>query len=66
MVAAVERAHGGQEAVVVPTVRGGMPRWAFTDILKLPTILVPHANTNDRRHSANDHPRLDHLCDLGS
>jgi hypothetical protein len=66
VMAAVERAHGGQEAVVVPTARGSVPIWAFTDILKLPTILVPHANANDRRHSPNEHLRLDHLCDPGS
>jgi acetylornithine deacetylase/succinyl-diaminopimelate desuccinylase-like protein len=61
VVAAVERAHGGQAAVVVPTAGGSVPIWAFTDILKLPTLLVPYANANNRQHSPNEHLRLDHL-----
>jgi len=61
VVAAVERAHGGQQAVVTPTMGGSVPIWAFTDILQLPTILVPYANANNRQHSPNEHLRLDHL-----
>ena len=61
VVAAVERAHGGQQAVVIPTMGGSVPIWAFTDILRLPTILVPYANANNRQHSPNEHLRLDHL-----
>jgi acetylornithine deacetylase/succinyl-diaminopimelate desuccinylase-like protein len=57
----VERAHGGQVAVVVPTAGGSVPLWAFTDILGLPTIVVPYANANNRQHSPNEHLRLDHL-----
>ena len=47
----VERAHGGAPAVVLPTMGGSVPLWAFTDILKLPTIVVPYANANNRQHS---------------
>ena len=61
VVEAVERAHGGQQAVVTPTMGGSVPIWAFTDILQLPTILVPYANANNRQHSPNEHLRLDHL-----
>ncbi len=61
IVAAIERAHNGQQAVVMPTMGGSVPIWAFTDILKLPTILVPYANANNRQHSPNEHLRLDHL-----
>ena len=32
-----------------------------TDIQKLPTIVVPYANANNRQHSPNEHLRLDHL-----
>jgi acetylornithine deacetylase/succinyl-diaminopimelate desuccinylase-like protein len=46
---------------VMPTMGGSVPIWAFTDILKLPTILVPYANANNRQHSPNEHLRLDHL-----
>ncbi len=61
VVSAVERAHGGQQAVVMPTAGGSVPIWAFTDILGLPTILVPYANADNRQHSPNEHLRLDHL-----
>ena len=54
----VERAHGGEPAVVLPTMGGSVPLWAFTDILKLPTIVVPYANANNRQHSPNE--RLPH------
>jgi acetylornithine deacetylase/succinyl-diaminopimelate desuccinylase-like protein len=57
----VERAHDGQPAVVVPTAGGSVPLWAFTDLLWLPTIVVPYANANNRQHSPNEHLRLDHL-----
>ncbi len=61
VIEAVERAHGGEAAVVLPTMGGSVPLWAFTDILKLPTIVVPYANANNRQHSPNEHLRLDHL-----
>jgi len=57
----VERAHRGELAVVLPTMGGSVPLWAFTDILELPTIVVPYANANNRQHSPNEHLRLDHL-----
>ena len=61
MIESVERAHGGEAAVVLPTMGGSVPLWAFTDILKRPTIVVPYANANNRQHSPNEHLRLDHL-----
>ncbi len=61
VIEAVERAHGGEGAVVLPTMGGSVPLWAFTDILGLPTIVVPYANANNRQHSPNEHLRLDHL-----
>jgi acetylornithine deacetylase/succinyl-diaminopimelate desuccinylase-like protein len=60
-IAAVERAHGGEEAVLLPTLGGSVPLWAFTDILGLPTLVVPYANAGNRQHSPNEHLRLDHL-----
>ena len=61
IIASVERAHGGQRGVLAPTAGGSVPIWAFTDILGLPTLLVPYANANNRQHSPNEHLRLDHL-----
>ena len=61
VIAAVERAHGGERAVLLPTLGGSVPLWAFTDILGLPTLVLPYANANNRQHSPNEHLRLDHL-----
>jgi acetylornithine deacetylase/succinyl-diaminopimelate desuccinylase-like protein len=62
IIAAVERAHGGSErAVLMPTLGGSVPIYAFTDVLQLPTLIVPYANANNRQHSPNEHLRLDHL-----
>ena len=57
----VERAHAGESAVLMPTLGGSVPIYAFTDVLKLPTLIVPYANANNRQHSPNEHLRLDHL-----
>jgi len=61
VISAVERAHGGERAVLLPTLGGSVPLFAFTDILRLPTLVVPYANANNRQHSPNEHLRLDHL-----
>ena len=61
LIRAIERAHGGLKAVVMPTLGGSVPLWAFTDILALPTYVVPYANANNRQHSPNEHLKLDHL-----
>jgi acetylornithine deacetylase/succinyl-diaminopimelate desuccinylase-like protein len=61
LIGAIERAHDGEKAVVMPTLGGSVPLWAFTDILKLPTYVVPYANANNRQHSPNEHLKLDHL-----
>ena len=61
IVATVERAHGDERAVLMPTLGGSVPIYAFTDILQLPTLIVPYANANNRQHSPNEHLRLDHL-----
>jgi acetylornithine deacetylase/succinyl-diaminopimelate desuccinylase-like protein len=61
VIQAVERAHAGEPAVIFPTFGGSVPISAFTDILGLPTILVPYANADNRQHSPNEHLRLDHL-----
>jgi acetylornithine deacetylase/succinyl-diaminopimelate desuccinylase-like protein len=61
VIATVERAHGGQRAVLLPTIGGSVPIWAFTDVLRVPTLLVPYANAGNRQHAPNEHLRLDHL-----
>jgi acetylornithine deacetylase/succinyl-diaminopimelate desuccinylase-like protein len=41
VIEAVERAHGGEPAVVLPTMGGSVPLWAFTDILACPPSWCP-------------------------
>ena len=57
----VERAHPGQSMVLMPTLGGSVPIFAFTDILQLPTLIVPYASANNRQHGPNEHLKLDHL-----
>jgi acetylornithine deacetylase/succinyl-diaminopimelate desuccinylase-like protein len=61
IIAAVERVHGGERAVLLPTLGGTVPMWVFTDLLKLPTLVVPYANQDNRQHGPNEHMKLDHL-----
>ncbi len=61
LIESIERAHGGEKAVVMPTLGGSVPLWAFTDILQLPTYVVPYASAGNRQHSPNEHLKLDHL-----
>ena len=61
IIAAVERANGGQCAVLVPTLGGTVPMSVFTDVLGLPALLVPYANQNNRQHGPNEHLHLGHL-----
>ena len=61
IVEVVERAHAGERAVLMPTLGGSVPIYAFTDVLELPTLIVPYANANNRQHSPNEHLKLDHL-----
>ncbi|MGH7340055.1 MAG: M20/M25/M40 family metallo-hydrolase, partial [Candidatus Rokuibacteriota bacterium] len=61
IIGAVERAHPGERALLTPTLGGSVPIWAFTDILRLPTLIIPYANANNRQHSPNEHLKLDHL-----
>jgi acetylornithine deacetylase/succinyl-diaminopimelate desuccinylase-like protein len=61
IIGAVEQAHGGERAILLPTMGGTVPMWVFTDVLKLPTLVVPYANQNNRQHGPNEHMKLDHL-----
>jgi hypothetical protein len=47
--------------VLLPTLGGSVPLWAFTAFLGLPTLVLPYANAGNRQHGPNEHLRLDHL-----
>ena len=52
--AAVSQAVG-QEPSVVPNLGGTVPNDAFSDILLLPTIWIPHSYPGCRQHAPNEH-----------
>jgi len=55
VVAAVERTHGASGP---SGCRRSVPLFAFTDVLGLPTLVVPDANAQPAAH---EHLRLNHL-----
>ena len=48
----------GTEPVALPTTGGSVPLYAFTDILGLPTILVPTVNHDNNQHSPNENLKI--------
>lgn len=51
------------EPVALPTSGGSVPIYAFTDILEVPTIMVPTVNHDNNQHSPNENLRIGHLWD---
>jgi acetylornithine deacetylase/succinyl-diaminopimelate desuccinylase-like protein len=45
----------GRQPSVVPNLGGTLPNDAFSDILGLPTVWVPHSYPGCRQHAANEH-----------
>jgi acetylornithine deacetylase/succinyl-diaminopimelate desuccinylase-like protein len=46
----VQLAHD-KEPLVVPALGGTVPMYVFTDILEIPSLLVPYANVDENNHS---------------
>lgn len=46
--------------IVLPAIGATMPGYVFTDILKLPAILVPYANADEDNHAPNENMNLDY------
>jgi acetylornithine deacetylase/succinyl-diaminopimelate desuccinylase-like protein len=60
-VAFVERsitASTGRKPHVLPNLAGSLPNDAFTDILGLPTIWIPHSHAECGQHGPNEHALL--------
>ena len=45
----------GEEITVIPNLGGALPNDVFADILRLPTIWVPHSYTGCSQHAPNEH-----------
>ncbi len=60
LIEAVEH-NTGRAAVTLPTVGGSVPLYVFTDVLKVPTVIVPIVNHDNNQHSPNENLRLGNL-----
>jgi acetylornithine deacetylase/succinyl-diaminopimelate desuccinylase-like protein len=45
----------GGRVVVLPNIGGGLPNHAFTDILGVPTLWLPHSYPGCRQHAPDEH-----------
>jgi acetylornithine deacetylase/succinyl-diaminopimelate desuccinylase-like protein len=59
---AVEQATG-REPFVVPSLGSTLPNYVFTDILSIPSVLVPYANPDQNNHAANENLELSRFLD---
>lgn len=48
----------GQAPFVVPSLGSSLPNFVFTDILAIPSVLVPYANPDQSNHAANENLEL--------
>jgi acetylornithine deacetylase/succinyl-diaminopimelate desuccinylase-like protein len=48
----------GQEPFIVPSLGGSLPNFVFTDILGIPSVLVPYANPDQNNHAENENFEL--------
>jgi acetylornithine deacetylase/succinyl-diaminopimelate desuccinylase-like protein len=58
IIGAVRESHD-KEVIVLPSIGATMPGYVFTDILKLPSVLVPYANADEDNHAPNENMSLD-------
>jgi acetylornithine deacetylase/succinyl-diaminopimelate desuccinylase-like protein len=49
----------GEEPIVLLAIGATFPGYVFTDILKLPSILVPYANADEDNHAPNENLDID-------
>jgi len=53
--------HGGEEPVALPILGGTLPLHVFTDVLGIPCLWIPAANSNNQQHDINEHYVLRHF-----
>lgn len=61
--AAVATEALGQPPVLMPTLGGSLPMHDFADVLRVPLIVVPIVNHDNRQHAADENLRLQNLWD---
>ncbi len=58
VVRGVRRAWG-RPPVVLPCLGGSLPDYVWTQILRVPSVVVPYANPDEQNHAPNENLRLD-------
>jgi acetylornithine deacetylase/succinyl-diaminopimelate desuccinylase-like protein len=53
--------QGDGPPVALPTLGGTLPTWVFTQLLGIPTFVIPSANTDNQQHDVNEHYVLRHF-----
>jgi acetylornithine deacetylase/succinyl-diaminopimelate desuccinylase-like protein len=53
--------HGGEEPVALPILGGTLPLHVFSDVLGIPCLWIPAANSNNQQHDINEHYVLKHF-----
>jgi acetylornithine deacetylase/succinyl-diaminopimelate desuccinylase-like protein len=53
--------HGGEEPIALPILGGTLPLHVFTDVLGIPCLWIPAANSNNQQHDVNEHYVLRHF-----
>lgn len=59
---AVENAYN-QQPVLQPSLGGSLPDYVWTQILGIPSVLVPYANFDESNHSPNENLNIDNFFD---
>lgn len=57
---AVEEAYD-QKPVMQPSLGGGLPDYVWTEVLGVPSVIVPYANFDEANHSPNENIGVDHF-----
>ncbi len=53
--------QGDGAPVALPTLGGTLPTWVLTQLLGIPTFVIPSANSDNQQHDVNEHYVLRHF-----
>ncbi len=53
--------QGDGPPVALPILGGTLPTWVFTQLLGIPTFVIPSANSDNQQHDVNEHYVLRHF-----
>jgi len=59
VIRAVSKTHD-QKPVLIPALGGSLPDYVWTNILGLPSLIVPYANSDESNHAPNENIVLDY------